>query len=142
MADDKQQEYENLKSQQRATRRKYTASRDRIEEYEYRIRRLKIVKETVEEQKSRFKALKKEDERIIEAKRSWEGETKKTFVDKGSSMIDENNYYYKYSLDYVLDALNDEITRLENKKYAEYGVLGNLVSLLNSLANKIENFFN
>lgn len=142
MADDKQQEYENLKSQQRTTQRKYIASQERIEEYDYRIRRLKNAKETVKEQKSRFKALKKDDERIIEAKRSWEGETKNTFVDKGASMIDENNYYYKYSIDYVLDALNDEITRLENKRYAEYGVLGNLASLLNTLANKIENLFN
>lgn len=142
MAENKEREYEELKSQQRTARNRYNASQERIEEYDYLIRRLKKVKEEVKEQKSRFKTLKKADEKILDAKRSWEGQTKKSFATKGESMAAENDYFYKYSLDYVLDALNDEITRLENKRNAEYGVLGNLASLLNSLANKIENFFN
>lgn len=139
---DKEKEYKALKAQQRTARNRYQASQERIEDYDYRIRRLKRTKETVREQKSRFKSLKKEDERVVEAKRSWEGETQKRFKEKASEMIDENDYFYKHSLDHVLDGVNDEITRLENKRNAEYGVLGDIASLLNSLANRIENFFN
>lgn len=135
-------EYEGLISRRDNARGQYNASMRRIEDYNYMIRRLKNVKTMISDEKKAFKTLKKADEEILDAKRNWEGQTKTDFLTKGDAMTSENNYYYKNSLDRILDALNDEITRLENKRNREYGILGDLASLINSLANEIENFFN
>lgn len=135
-------EYEGLISRHDNARQQYNTSMRRIEEYNYTIRRLKNVKTMISDEKKAFKTLKKADEGILDAKRNWEGQTKTVFLIKGKAMTSENDYYYKKSLDRILDALNDEITMLENKRNREYGILGDLASLINSLVNEIENFFN
>lgn len=88
--------------------------------------------------------MKKSDEETVEKKKrsGWRGQTFRDFQSRGSTLTAENNTFYRASLDAALDAVNDEITRLENQKYNEYGLLGRLSSAINSLANKIENFFN
>ena len=40
------------------------------------------------------------------------------------------------------DELNNEITRLQNLRAEEWGILGKLYSVINDLGTKIANFFN
>ena len=136
------QEYNNLVNQKKSKQKQYNACEDRIEEYDYLLKRLKAAKETVSAQKSSFSKIKKDDKNTVKEKYKWKGSNYNKFKSKGSSMMDENDTYYNKSIDYVLDSLNNEITRIENLKMDEYGLLGKLGSAINSLANKIENFFN
>lgn len=137
-------EYESLKAQRRNAQAKYNATLGRIEECEYKISRLKRTKATLTEQKRSFASIKKDDKTIIDQKKrsAWSGSCFSSFRLSGAALIDTNEGFYRNSLDGALDAVNDEITRLENQKYNEYGLLGRLSSTINSLANKIENFFN
>lgn len=140
----KNDEYESLKAQKRNAQARYNATLGRIEECEYKINRLKRTKETLTEQKRAFSAIKKDDKGIVEQKKrsTWSGTRFSDFRSSGELLVETNETFYRISLDGALDAVNDEITRLENQKYNEYGLLGRLSSTINSLANKIENFFN
>ena len=135
-------EYDSLCKQRDNTRRAYQNSENKIEDYDYLLRRLRNTKNTVSELKDQYKQLKRTDEKLLDAKRSWTGQQYDAFLRKGNNVEGDNNYYYKYVLDYVLDQLNNEITRIENLRLTEYGILGQLGAKLNSLVNAIENFFN
>lgn len=137
-------EYESLKAQRRDAQARYNATLGRIEECDYKISRLKRTKAILTEQKRTFASIKKNDKDIVDKKKrsAWSGSCFSSFRSSGGALIDTNEGFYRNSLDGALDAVNDEITRLENQKYNEYGLLGRLSSTINSLANKIENFFN
>ena len=115
-----------------------------IEEDEYKddIRRLKNAKGDVAELKKSFNANKKLDKKMKTEKTSWKGSTYDKYKTKMDLIIDANDSYYEDTLDHVLDSLNNRITTLENKVNQENGTLGWIWSQINSLSNKIENFFN
>lgn len=136
------QEYDNLVSQKRNAQSQYNSCSSRIENCDYLLRRLRPAKESIEELKSSFKSNKKLDKRLLDEKREWEGSTCSSFISKMDAVVDDNENYYKHSIDHILDSINNEITRIENQRLQEYGLLGRLGSWINSLANKIENFFN
>lgn len=136
------QEYNSLLSQKRYAQSQYSSCESRIENCDYLIRRLRRAKESISELKDTFNDTKKSDKRISQRKHEWKGDTYSTFKFKADDVNTQNNIYYKNSIDYVLDSINNEITRLENQRMNEYGLLGRLGSRINSLANAIENFFN
>lgn len=136
-------EYENLLSQKYSAESRYNATQNRIEDYEYRIKRLKAARDIVADQKTDFRNVKRSDKGIIDAKQSgWRGQTYQDYCAKGNEMTLENDRYCQNTLDAALDALNNEITLLQNEKLHEYGILGDLASWINSLINKIDNFLN
>ena len=135
--------YQNLLSQKASAQQQYNATNNRIEEYSNRIERLKKTKESLSDAKKTFSSVKSSDDEVIEKKRSeWVGENFQLFQIKGIDVVTENSRYFTNSLDMALDAINNEITLLENQIYESRGVLGRLQSWLNSLANRIENYFN
>ena len=137
------EEYESLKTQQKNAQDQYNQAQYRIEDNNYKISRLKKTKATLIEQKAAFKRVKDDDRKLVQKRRTgFKGREFSSFQSKGSSLICENDAFLNASLDSALDAVNNEITRLENLNYNEYGLLGQLTSVINSLANKIENFFN
>lgn len=136
-------EYRSLCSQRNSAESQRAAANNTIEECQYKIRRLQNAKETLAAQKGAFKTLKNTDKETIESKGSdWIGQNFKDFQSKGNELMTENDNYYTNSLDAALDAINNEITRLQNMIYEKYGLIGRLTSWINSLSNKIENFFN
>lgn len=137
-----QQEYNDLVREKRTTQSQYNACESRIENCDYLLRRLRSVKEVITQEKRNFAAVITKDNRTVKEKYDFKGSNYDSFISKSSSMQLENTSYHKDSIDYVLDSLNNEITRIENQRLDEYGLLGKLGSALNSLANKIENFFN
>lgn len=135
-------EYNSLCRQRDNTRNAYKNSERKIEEYDYLLGRLRPVKNTVANLKDRYKDIKRVDEKLMDSKRTWTGQQYDNFLIRGQDVEGSNNYYYNYVLDHVLDELNNEITRIENLRMKEYGILGQLGAKLNSLINAIENFFN
>ena len=134
-------EYDNLVRQKDSAQSQYNACSSRIEECDYLLRRLRPAKEAIVDLKSAFKSNKKVDKKIYNDKHEWEGSTYDSFKSKMSYALETDEIYFD-SIDSVLDALNNEITRVENERMKEYGLLGEIGSWINSLANKIENFFN
>lgn len=135
-------EYDNLVREKSNAQSQYNTCSSRIENCDYLLRRLRPAKESISELKEAFKNNKKLDQNMSEENHDWKGSTYNTFNSKMNTLIDVNDRYYKNSIDYILDSLNDEITRIENLRMSEYGLLGKLGSWINSLENKIENFFN
>lgn len=107
-----------------------------------KLDRLYPVKRVLAGEKSDFKTIKKDTKKYIEDDYEWLGSAYTEFLSKGEELNDECENFYKEQLDRVLDELNNEITRLENEISNKFGLLGRLGSEINSLANKIENFFN
>ncbi|MBM6694901.1 DUF5082 family protein [Pseudoflavonifractor capillosus] len=135
-------EYDRLVSQKSSAQSQYNACSSRIEDCDYLLRRLRPAKESIVELKEAFKSNRNADKDLYDEKHDWKGSTYNLFNAKMSTLIEVNDIYYKDSIDHVLDSLNDEITRIENQRMREYGLLGRLGSWINNLSNEIENFFN
>lgn len=135
-------EYNSLVNQKRDAQSEYAACEKRIQNCDYLLGRLRPVKEAISELKDAFKDTKKLDKDLSKEKLDWKGSTYDDFINKMDTLKNANDTYYKNSLDRILDSINDEITRIENQRMEECGMLGRLGSWINSLSNKIENFFN
>ena len=135
-------EYDDLVNKKENAQSQYRSCESRIEDCDYLLRRLRSSKEDIAELKEAFKENKKRDKNLRDEKREWCGSTYDDFCSKMSNLIETNDTYYKKTIDHILDSINDEITRVENKRLKEYGLLGQLGSWINSLTNEIENFFN
>lgn len=135
-------EYDSLVNQKSRAQSQYNACSSRIENCDYLLRRLRPAKESIVELKEAFNNNKRVDKNLYEKDHDWKGSTYNSFNAKMLTLNNANDSYYKDSIDHILDSLNDEITRIENQRMSEYGLLGRLGSWINSLANKIENFFN
>lgn len=136
-----QAEYESLKRQRYDAEREYRMRENRIQEYDYLLGRLRPAYRELYQEKHTFKDIWNQDKNLADEKRQWKGSNFDRYQRGANTICDEDRNYHK-SLDYALDALNDEITRIENLRLQEYGILGRLGSWINTLANKIENFFN
>ena len=101
-----------------------------------KIERLRPVKKILEDnkvevntQRNTAKTVHRTD--IVE----WQGSTKTEFtssVDAG--LVEGYNLYYS-ELDSALDAVNDAITRYENEKYEQNGIIGQIQIVINNLEN-------
>lgn len=114
----------------------------RMERCEDRLSRLRPVKDALREKKAQFRSIQTQDTNTIQEGHIWQGETHERFLSKGNHLLAEDASFLDAGLDCALDEINNEITRQENKYLHEYGLLGDLVSLFNSLANQVENYFN
>lgn len=135
-------DYNKLINQKSNAQARYNSCKSRIENCDYLLSRLRPAKESIKELKFAFKKTKKADKVLCGGKYSWRGSTYDEFDLKMMDLMHTNDAYYIGSIDYVLDSINNEITRIENQRLSEYGLLGQLGSWINSLSNQIENFFN
>lgn len=135
-------EYNRLTEEIGRIRDRYSACEQRIENNRELIRQLKAQKTAVSDLKDLYKTHRKITKELHEEERKWKGFNNDFYNFKMDSVELEDETYYNNSLDYVLDSINNEITRLENLILEEFGLLGDLGASINTLATKIENFFN
>lgn len=138
----KNDEYESLVNERNRTQSSYDATEQRIENYTAQLKRLYPIKTIIVNQKETFDTIRKNTDKVLDAERSWKGANYDAYITEGGWLSDENLSFRDKSLDHILDSLNNRITEIENARNDEYGILGKLASALNSLCNKIENFFN
>lgn len=112
--------------------------RDSIQD---KIDRLKTAKKTLSNEYNSFSDVKKTVKRDVQQKYEWKGSKYNRFLSYGSAIVSANETYYG-NIDDARDEINLEIMRLENELYEQNGLLGQLRSMVNSLAHRIENFFN
>ena len=79
-----------------------------------KIDRLKQAKHVVSDQQSDFANIRREVSRVTEEHYEWEGDNYGRFIVNHMYLTGCNNSYYN-AIDDVLDAINNEITRLENQ---------------------------
>ena len=144
-SDDNSQELQNARDEKRG----YESSKEDKEAlYEQnvgKISRLRTVKTNLENQKEYAKDRKDSIGKYVEEPYNfadWYGN-----MQNNTSAVMSLNivpYYKSYveRIDEVLDSVNDKITALENKNMQLNGDILRLASLINSLANKIENLLN
>ena len=99
-----------------------------------KIERLRPVKKILEDNTQRNTAKTVHRTDIVE----WQGSTKTEFtssVDAG--LVEGYNLYYS-ELDSALDAVNDAITRYENEKYEQNGIIGQIQIVINNLENWLD----
>ena len=138
---DENEEYERLVGEQRAARSDLDDANHDYLRTQDKLERLRSVRQTLYDCCDSFRDVKKSVQRVIRDDYDWTGENFSRFSTYSSSLMDENDAYGR-NLDAVRDAINDEITRLENDMYRQEGLIGYLRALLNSLANEIQNLFN
>lgn len=134
--------YNALRELLEKKREEYRAAKKRMAHYEGLLERLKPVKKEISSLKYAFLYDVKKPDAHNKESDLWVGEQYRGFQRDIEALESENDNYYRGSLDYILDALNDEITRVENLYLAEQGLVGRLAGVINSLANEVENFFN
>ncbi len=135
-------EIDLLRGRLRRREREYDDCRERISDCRKKLERLKPAKKRISELKSDFRTIQTREKNYLNRSRDWTGQTEREFRRLAQDVVDENKSYLSNSLDYALDAINDEITRLQNKIMEENGLLGKLGALINSLRNEIEKLLN
>lgn len=134
-------EYNSLVRQKNGVQDDINRCEDTIEALSKKIEKLKIAKSFLNTAENELKKVKKSSQKTIEAKYAWMGSNYQSFSALGSTSISDNDTYWS-NVDYARDAICDELTRLENERNRQYGILGKLVSLFNSLGNEIEKLVN
>ena len=137
------QEYDDLVNERDRLEDQAAAARQRMARYRDRADRLKPVYRQVYSLKhDAFGSVIRNDKNTVKDQYEWTGRRYQDFVSDGDELCSINENYRDYSLDKVLDALNNEITRYENLYLEEHGLLGRLTAKLNGLINQIENWVN
>lgn len=137
-----QEDYNVLVEKLNKKRNEYYAALARIEANNALLDRLKPVKKEVTSLKNSFNYYVMLQDEYEKESTLWEGQQYQNYLNEITDIQSENSDYYHNSLDKVLDALNNKITYLENENLAEAGLVGKLIGVINTLANKVENFFN
>lgn len=72
---------------------------------------------------------------------TWCGSNRESFDGEVIKVLEDCDAF-KQDVDSLQDALNDEITQLENKRYEHEGIIGQLKMVLNDLDNWLTKLLN
>ena len=113
-----------------------SSAQSRITSIDEKLERLRTAKKSVGEIQKKFHDTKK---KIIRKnyQPTWQGKQKDDFTKQWESFSSDYTSF-QTEMNTFYDAICDEITRLENQKIEENGLIGCLQSLKNSLENSIE----
>lgn len=134
-------EYNNLVRKQSNVQGQIDSCEDTISDLSKKIEKLELAKSFLNTAENELKKVKKSTKKEVEAKYSWAGTNYSSFQTMGQNVINANDTYWS-NVDCARDAICDEINRLENERNKQYGILGGLMSLFNSLGNEIEKLVN
>lgn len=141
----KARELQNARNEKSGYERLKEEKENICRENDEKIRRLKAVKSNLETQKdkakSRYDSLRDYAESAGEFT-EWVGDKRDKTVDEFNNMIVPGYKTYVERIDEILDAVCDEITRLQNDNLRLNGDILGIVSAINSLINKIRTLCN
>lgn len=139
------QELLDLQWERRNCRRKKSSYESEQAINKTKIDRLEIAKTQITSLKSDAEDLCdgfKSTSSVFASETSWIGRKKDDISTCMDSSVCKDYSTYVIKVDEVLDAICDEITRLENENWEKKIIIGRLASRINSLANSIEKHFN
>ena len=114
----------------------------RIRNIEEDLRRLRSAKNVVSDVKSDISNLANKTRSGFNDLSNWQGQEYNWAKGCGTDQISNDTIKYRNDADRILDRLCDEITRLENERRKNQGLLGSIVNAINDLGNAIEKLFN
>lgn len=114
----------------------------RIKNIEEDLRRLRAAKNVVSDVKGDVSALANKTRSGFNDLANWKGIEYSWAKGYGTDQIYNDTIKYRNDADRVLDRICDEITRLENERHKNEGLLGSIVNAINDLGNAIEKLFN
>lgn len=141
---DLDQHYYNLKNQKSANERQQTSTQSEIDSIDSKIDRLHTAYNNIDAAKESIKNLKKANSKLPNSyKNIWKGNNANTiFEDCNDGDLQQNYKNYIDSIDYVEDAINQEICSLKNMRSQKCGILRGLINAWNTLSTEIRNYFN
>lgn len=126
----------SLQRQVNAHSASISSAQSRITIIDAQLERLRTAKKSVGEIQIKVRDTKK---KIIKKnyQPTWQGKQKDAFT-KQWETFSSDYWSFQTEMDTFYDAICDEITRLENKKNEENGIIGWCQSQINNLGNSIE----
>lgn len=134
-------EYDSLCSEKASNERQEQEAINYKTSLEGKVERLKAAKTKLDQYIDEFRDTRKTSNKIVNEKYDWKGQKYEQFNSHGGLLIERIDDYIS-KLDDVRDDLNIMISELENDIYTQEGIIGKLRAAINSLAHRIENFFN
>lgn len=141
----REQELRNARNEKSGLERLMEQKQNICRENQNKIARLKAVKSNLETQKANAKRNHKslkEYAQSAEEFSEWIGKTRDKTVGKFEDSIIPQYASYVERIDEILDAVCDEITRLQNDNLQLNGDIFGIASAINSLINKIRTLCN
>lgn len=133
--------YEQLVCEKETAERNKAEAENTKRAIENKIDRLNTVKSTLAGLYESYSGINTSVKKVVDQDYEWKGSNYDSFSNNGSLLVSASKQYYK-NIDEARDSINSEITRLENEIHKQILLIGSLVALINTLASKIENFFN
>ena len=126
----------SLQNQVNAHYSSISSAQSRITSIDEQLERLRTAKKSVGEIQIKVRDTKK---KIIKKnyQPTWQGKQKDVFT-KQWETFSSDYWSFQTEMDTFYDAICDEITRLENKKNEENGIIGWCQSQINNLGNSID----
>lgn len=134
--------YEDLSRQQEKKIRQRRECRNAIESIDQDLQRLRKAKTSVSEVKGRVNPLINNARNGFNDLRNWKGAEYDKAKALGTDQIYNDLVKYRNDVDAVLDCICNKITKLENERWKNEGLLGDIARALNNLANEIEKLLN
>lgn len=131
----------SLRSQRSYKIQQRNQCQSRIDSIGRKLERLERAKRELTSHKSNAKIKKTDGDNFPDQMTRWEGDKHNEYISETDQLSSYMDGYYK-ATDRALDAVCDAITSLENERASQYGLLGSLVSAINSLGNEIEKLLN
>ena len=141
MADDKQQQIDNLNSEIRKTETQIGETQDEISGLNNKKERLQKAYDKLQKEKDTAEDIKKECIRVVDKSYKWKGDHRNDF-DINGTLLKMYNRQYIRSLDEVSDALLDAINDLNAQINDKNGFLGWLKQRWSDCETALRKLFN
>lgn len=134
-------EIDELYCHEAETSQQILEQRQKSNELDGKIERLKAAKHTIAAHKDSVKSLRATVAGLMVAER-WNGENYTKYQEKVREGLTQGFNDYHNAVDNAQDELNLEIAKLQNEKSSALGCIGDLQSWLNDIQTAIRNYFN
>ena len=134
-------EYNQWVSEKSYAEDQVSSVRSQQTEVRAKIERLRTAKKILDNCYDSFEDVKKSVSKELNNNYQWKGTKYDEFVEMGNG-LEYSNFAYLDSIDKARDEINLKIAELENESFKMAGIIGDLLAWINTLAAKIENYFN
>lgn len=113
-----------------------------IRNLDNKIALLQTAKKSINNDDNTFKDYVKKLDKLLDEKRSWAGKSKKDLIDSQGAALVATGESAQKRINTALDTLNLKLADLREERNRKYGLLGDVISKLDSVITWLENWVN
>lgn len=113
-----------------------------IRNLDKKIALLQTAKKNINNDDNTFKDYVKKLDKLLDEKRSWAGKSKKDLIDSQGAALVATGESAQKRINTALDTLNLKLADLREERNRKYGLLGDVISKLDSVITWLENWVN